>query len=256
MIESIAVIGGKGQMGQLFLDLCRESGVRGLPFDKPLNGSAAELIPSFDLVLIAVPIDAMAPVLAEIGPYLREEQILADLCSVKVAPMRQMMEAHSGPVVGTHPLFGPTGPDTGEVRVAVAEARGRDAFDAVHELCTRMGLSPFETTDEEHDRVMAFVQGLNFVTTIAYFSCTASQEEIGKFMTPSFQRRLDAAVKMITKDSDMFETIFETNPFSQDSVRRFRDHLQVAAGGDINLLTELARRWWSEDYTYFRGDNA
>ena len=45
--------------------------------------------------------------------------ILCDVCSVKVNPLAQMLEAYDGPVVGTHPLFGPEPKPEDPLRVAV-----------------------------------------------------------------------------------------------------------------------------------------
>jgi prephenate dehydrogenase len=67
---------------------------------------------------------------------------------------------------------------------------------------------------------------------------------IDKFLTPSFQRRLDSAHKMLTEDTDLFETISESNPHLQETVRQFTSFLNIAAGGDLDLLAEHARWWW------------
>ena len=247
-IASVVVLGGHGKMGALFVKLCEEAGIEAIALDQPLVADTlTREVPRGDLVLMAVPIQVVDDVLAKVVPHMREGQILADICSVKVEPLRKMLRDWNGPTVGTHPLFGPNGPDEGERRVAVTEGRDENAAAAVSRLFERIGLEVFSTTAKVHDRVMAFIQGLNFVTTISYFSCTAGQEEIDAFLTPSFRRRLDAARKMVTEDAGLFETIFESNPFSQDAVRLFRSHLNVAAGGDVSLLAARANWWWEDD---------
>ena len=49
---------------------------------------------------------------------------------------------------------------------------------------------------------------------------------------------------MLTRDAELFSNLFEANPYSQESVRMFRSVLNVAAGGDIELLAERAAWWW------------
>ncbi len=49
--------------------------------------------------------------------------LLADLTSVKTAPMAKMMEIHQGAVVGLHPMFGPDIASMAKQVIAVCEGR-------------------------------------------------------------------------------------------------------------------------------------
>ncbi len=49
---------------------------------------------------------------------------------------------------------------------------------------------------------------------------------------------------MITEDASLFTTMFEANPHSLEAVRMFRSYLNVAAGGDLELLSQKALWWW------------
>ncbi len=246
-IQSVAVIGARGQMGRLFTNLCLEQGLAVHQLDKPLEDAAlAQSVRSAELVLLAVPIQAMTDVLRQVKPNLARGHILADLCSVKVGPVESMLAAWDGPVVGTHPLFGPQPPESERI-VAVTPGRDDAALQAVEVLLKRIGFSTFRTTAQEHDRAMAFIQGLNFVTNTAYLSATAGLPDIERFVTPSFRRRLESARKMLTEDAGLFEALFEANPYAQEAVRLFRSHLNIAAGGDVSLLAERAQWWWRDD---------
>ena len=68
---------------------------------------ARSLAAGIDLCLLAVPIDATPAVARQIGPHLPAGCILADITSLKRAPLEAMLESHAGPVIGLHPLFGP-----------------------------------------------------------------------------------------------------------------------------------------------------
>ena len=93
---------------------------------------------------------------------------------------------------------------------------------------------------------MAQIQGLNFATTVAYLAALSRQDELRRFLTPSFRRRLKAAEKMLTEDADLFATLFEANPYSQEAVRRYRNYLQAAASGDVEVLVERGKWWWRD----------
>ncbi|NJB68262.1 prephenate dehydrogenase [Desulfobaculum xiamenense] len=245
-IETILVIGSQGRMGRLFATRAQAAGLGVRGVDRPLSPAlVAEAARGADLVLLAVPAAAMVDVAVMCAGVMDASQILADICSVKVKPVQAMLAAYSGPVVGTHPLFGPE-PKDGETRVAVTPGRDDAARDAVEAFFARMGFAPFRTTAEEHDRAMAAIQGLNFVTTVSYFAALADRPELENFITPSFNRRLDAARKMLTEDAELFCGLMDANPFTQESVRAFRSMLNIAAGGDIELLAEKANWWWRE----------
>jgi prephenate dehydrogenase len=232
-------------MGRFFAERLQGCGLEVNALDKPLlEEEAAELVPGSDLVLLAVPPHKVSDVLEQLRGVLSPESVLADICSVKVEPLRRMLASHAGPVVGTHPLFGPE-PEPGMVlRVALVPGRDDRAGEWLRGLLRQAGLSPFAAEAAEHDRAMAFLQGLNFATTTAYLAAASHDTAISKYMTPSFQRRLDAARKMLNQDGELFQSLFESNPYSQEAVRCYRSYLGLAAGGELDLLLNRACWWW------------
>lgn len=242
-LRRCCVIGSHGRMGALFVTRLQATGREVSGLDQPLEKQRlSEVLPGQDLLLLAVPAPVLEDVLIRCAEYLAPKMLLMDICSVKILPMAAMLKLHAGPVVGTHPLFGPE-PDQ-NARVAVTHGRGDQALAAIQGLLDELGFAPFLTTAEAHDRAMAAVQGLNFVTTCAYLSALAEDESLKAFLTPSFFRRLEAARKMLTEDAVMFANLFEANPYSQDAVRLFRSHLNLAAGGDVDVLAQRAGWWW------------
>ncbi len=246
-IGDMLIVGAQGRMGRLFAERAARAGLAVRGVDRPLTPEAlAAGARGADLVLLAVPAGAMPEVSRLAAAAMEPGQILADICSVKVRPLADMLAAHPGPVVGTHPLFGPE-PAPGETRVAVTPGRDEAAAQAVSALMERLGFAPFSTTAEEHDEAVACIQGLNFVSTVAYLATLAHRPELTAFVTPSFTRRLDSARKMLTEDSALFSGLLESNPFTQETVRSYRSMLNIAAGGDIELLCARAGWWWRNE---------
>ena len=93
---------------------------------------------------------------------------------------------------------------------------------------------------------MARIQNMNFITNLAYFALLAGQEDLLPFLTPSFRRRQNAARKMLTEDARLFSGLFEANPHSHEAVRQYRQMLNLAAAGDIDLLCRRAQWWWED----------
>ena len=56
-----------------------------------------------------------------------------------------------------------------------------------------------------------------------------------------------AAEKLITKDAALFTALFEANPYSHEAVRNFRSFLNLAVGGDVDLLVRRAEAWWTAE---------
>jgi prephenate dehydrogenase len=249
-IERVAIAGARGQMGALFARELRRCGCAVAAIDRPYaDESLRAALDGAQLAILSVPVTAMRAVTRQLAQHMAPGAILMDLCSVKVNPVRAMLEGYAGPVVGTHPLFGPVIPEGFTPRVAVTPGRENaagDAAAAVSGLMSRAGFAPFASTPEEHDRAMATVQGLNFITTVAYLAAARQTPGIENFRTPSFERRLEAARKMLTQDRELFQLISEDNPFLQETVRQFTAYLDLAAGGDLDLLSARASWWWRD----------
>ena len=249
-IKKVAIVGANGQMGGLFSTRFTEVGCEVAALDRPYSDEdIAAALTDCDMLLLSVPVTAMDSVLEQMLPHLAARTILCDVGSVKVQPVKTMLAKFDGPVVGTHPLFGPVIPDGFTPKVAITPGRESDAEAAaqVTSLFEACGYTCFDSTPEDHDKSMAFVQGLNFTSTVAFLAAARDVDGIENFVTPSFNRRLDSARKMLTQDMELFEVISEANPFLQETNRKFMSYLSLAAGGDLDLLSDRAQWWWRND---------
>ncbi len=245
------IVGHTGRMGKFFLQHFSKiiPAMRGIdmPFAEDDIVSACRDV---DLVLFCIPSSALEGTLSLIAPHVPAHAIIADITSVKVQPLDDMQKHWPGVVIGAHPLFGPT-PSKG-TPMPVAIVAGHNAqeqhISLIENIFSCIGCSPFRCTAQKHDHAMAAIQNLNFITSLAYFAALAplaEDDEILPFLTPSFKRRQDAAQRMLTEDAQLFTGLFKANPHSHEVVRKYRSYLNVAAGGDIELLAERAKWWWT-----------
>ncbi len=247
-ITKLVIVGDRGAMGSYFKgifssmeDMCVEG------IDRPLTPGVLQSLSHAQMVLLCIPVSAISSFMTRLKRSLQSPKfVLVDICSVKVMPMKVMLEEYPGPVVGTHPLFGPSPSGEKSLRIAMVRGRGDGEFEEVKRLFSQAGFEPFECSATEHDRALAFIQALNFVTTLSYFAAFSGDSSLLKFITPSFCRRLSAAKKMLTQDCFLFEQLFEANPYSHEAVKRFRSFLNLASAGDIDLLVEKAWWWWQK----------
>ncbi|MDO5484682.1 MAG: prephenate dehydrogenase/arogenate dehydrogenase family protein, partial [Desulfovibrionaceae bacterium] len=102
------IVGSQGRMGAMLLKRGRRAGLNMVGLDRPLEPERiVSACDGCDLILLCVPAAVLGDVLALVCPHLPSDAVLADITSVKEEPMRQMARTWQGPVVGTHPLFGP-----------------------------------------------------------------------------------------------------------------------------------------------------
>ncbi|MDE7240424.1 prephenate dehydrogenase/arogenate dehydrogenase family protein [Desulfovibrio sp.] len=242
------IVGSRGRMGEMLLRRAREAGLDVAGVDQPLTPAELKTaLDGADLALLCVPAAVFAEVAEAVTAQLAPGAILADITSVKERPLRQMERLWAGPVVGTHPLFGPKPAPGADQPVAVVAGKGAEEAHVarVEGFFTALGCRSFRCSAATHDRAMARIQNTNFITNLAYFALLAGEEELLPFLTPSFERRKAAAAKMLTEDAELFGGLFEANAHSHEAVRQYRKMLNVAAGGDIDLLCHRAAWWWN-----------
>ncbi|MGZ3459927.1 MAG: prephenate dehydrogenase/arogenate dehydrogenase family protein, partial [Archangium sp.] len=112
---TVAIV-GYGRFGRALGELLEAAGIGYRALDPVADipeshraRSLPELLTGAEQVVVAVPVARMRAVFEELSPHLRPEQLVLDVGSVKVKPVRVMTEVLGTriPWVGTHPLFGP-----------------------------------------------------------------------------------------------------------------------------------------------------
>ncbi len=249
-MKRVVIAGCRGRMGAMLMErFARAQDIQPAGLSRPYRARDVEdACRGARAVILCVPPEALAETAGKLVPHMEPGTILADITSVKELPMRQMEAAWAGPVVGTHPLFGPLQAEGLELRTAIVPGRMASEEDVgfIEDLFRYLGSMTFRTTAEEHDVAEARIQGMNFIATAAYFAMTAEDPALLRFITPSFMRLMNAAHKQIMEDGPMFTWMFEANPHSQQMVRSYRNMLGLAAAGDTELILSRARWWWKD----------
>lgn len=171
-----------------------------------------------DFVVLAVPVQAMAQVAADIAPHLGADTLVMDVASVKIGPCAAMRDAlpAATPILGTHPLFGPQSAKTGMkgLKVALCPVQHVDAkqVDCIRQfLEQKLGLQVFESTPKQHDRDMAMAQGLTHLVAKVLHQMKPLPNDL---TTLSFDH-LVKAMNLVSGDSDaLFRAIEQENPYS------------------------------------------
>lgn len=184
---------------------------------KPLEDIAQS-----DVVILAVPVKEIEKTIQSIYSYLHKGQLLIDLCSVKCKPIAILTKyvPEYVDIVSLHPLFGPQSGKMGisGLNVTLCNVHGNRDKMVRDFLQNKLFLNVFETTPEQHDREMAYVQGLTHM--IAKVFVHMDIPDIHQ-QTKTYGH-LNDMVELIRYDSDdLFLAIQRDNPYVRETTKKF-----------------------------------
>ena len=178
----IAIIGGSGKMGRWLANFLLKAGreviITGRNQRKLLEAKQqlgvevatnVEAVKRADVILLSVPIDNFEAVIKQICPYIRPEQIIIDITSIKVSPV-EIMHKHikRGVTLGVHPMFGPGARDiTGQNFVLTPTNKNERALaQKVGDYLETRGARVTLMTPHQHDEMMSVILGLSHFIAI------------------------------------------------------------------------------------------
>ncbi len=261
----ILIVGGAGGMGEWFARFFTENNgdVRildisdkteavaktlGVPFST-VNvltidaGTLSDELADADIVLVAVPIDITERVIERVGPTLREGSLLMDVTSVKKAPVAMMEQCTSEGVeiLGTHPLFGPSTKSIRGMPVIFVPVRKGPLYEKVYELFERNGAKLELLTAEEHDEIMAVIQGLPhfvlFSFGITLKNLDFDVDRARRYMGPMYEVVLDFVGRLLHQDPYLYaqiQTNFEMQKVHEAFLASATKLSELVAAGDVD----------------------
>ncbi len=209
-----------------------------------------------DLLVLAVPVRAMAAVASASAPALRRGAVVSDVGSVKAAVVRDVEAAlpPGVPFVGAHPIAG-----TAESGAAAAFAelfRGQrciltpgrsaaaDAVAKVRALWEGVGMQVDEMDAARHDQILAWVSHLPHALAFsAVAAVSAVDGQLQQFAGPSFRD----LTRVAGSSAEMWRDIFLANAAQVDAaITAFTAVLaelqQTLSAGDQPHLEEMLRQ--------------
>ncbi len=252
---TVLLVGASGGMGRYFSKWLRASGyaVRGMGRN---DWSQAEtLCRGIDLAIISVPIAATPSVIRQLAPHLPPHCVLADLTSIKTVPMAAMLAAHCGPVLGLHPLFGPTTATMDKQVVAFTVGRRSEDCQWVVDQLTAWGGVLVETTGEEHDEIMAIVQALRHFATFSFgqflWRRKVDLPRTLEFSSPIYRLELGMVGRLFAQDADLYSEIIFASSQRRDLLKAYvkslSENLEMLETGDkaaFNCQFQQIAEWF------------
>ena len=208
--DCIGIIGGDGKMGRWFQGFFENSGYQVLIHDLNTKLSLKELVEKSDIIMLSLPMSAVPQVAKEISGMLRPGQLVVENCSIKSAAIPHLLDLlpEGVEVLGIHTMFASDVTSiNGENVVVTRTARSGKRATAFEDLLYKFGAKISQSNADEHDRIVAFVQGLIQFAIIgladALHRSVPNEADLDLFSTPNFRNVFKTVIKVLGQDDQL-----------------------------------------------------
>ncbi|WP_440876459.1 bifunctional chorismate mutase/prephenate dehydrogenase [Thalassotalea sp. PLHSN55] len=255
--KKVVVVGGNGQLGGIFVDLFQRSGYLVEIIGHEDWPNAEQILAGAGAVIVAVPIRLTNDIIAKLNG-LAEDCILADVTSVKVSPLKQMLAIHKGPVVGLHPMFGPDVAGLIKQTIITCEGRMAEQYQWLLRQFQVWGAKIYPVDAQSHDQAMAMVQVMRHFSTIAYgYHLMEEGADIAQLVdmsSPIYRLELSMVGRLFAQDPILYSDIIFAEPDNIEMMKRFAHRfltlLEGVEAGDKNGFVQMFNQVsdWFGDY--------
>jgi len=247
---TVLLVGGLGSMGQYFHNWFADAGYNIRILDRHDWPNADKLCEGIELAIISVPIEVTNAVVDRLGPHLPADCVLADITSIKESPLNAMLGSHEGPVVGLHPLFGPTTSTMDKQIVVVTPGRNLPACKWLIDQFSVWGSIILQVSAKEHDEVMSIVQTLRHFATFAFGQFLRRRHvdlsRTLEFSSPIYRLELGMVGRLFAQDPSLYSEIIFASPerlsLLKDFLTSLSENLAMIEKGDKDVFSSEFRK--------------
>jgi len=170
-----------------------------------------------ELLINAVPLKETIPVFKSVIENVPGNCILCDVTSVK-GELPEFYRGCGHEFVSVHPMFGPTFANIStleEESAVIIRESDSDAAALFHSFFEEKGLTIFDYSFDEHDRMMAYSLTLPFVSTMVFAACMDKDTVPGT----TFRKHREIAGGLLSEDDYLLAEIL-FNPHSMRQLER------------------------------------
>lgn len=223
MLKNVAVIGAAGRMGRWLCRFLSSEGFNVLANDIDLTGlsdlrslnpnielcSLAKCVLMSEVVILSVPINSFESVVKELKPYVRDDHLIIDICSVKKMPVEIMHKfLDKGIKLGTHPLFGPGSPSIKKKKVVLTPTTNEELSisSQIVEWLEERGSYSIIMDPAEHDRVMSTIMGVSHATglILAKYLNNFDLNTLELLSTPTYNFMVKYSTAILSGNLDLY----------------------------------------------------
>jgi len=245
----VVVVGGGGALGRRFVSLFERSGYQVAILEVSDWPLAASIVAGACLVLMAVPINMTAQLIRQLPP-LPTQCVLADITSIKQVPLQAMLQQHSGPVLGLHPMFGPDISNIVKQVVVVCHGRDSEQYQWLLKQFSVWGAVLTEKKAPQHDELMQLIQAMRHFSSLVYGVHLAEEQadlpQLLELSSPIYRLELAMVGRLFAQNAELYADIMLSSAAVTGLLQRYQhrfnqlSHL-LAAGDKAGLMAEFAK---------------
>jgi chorismate mutase / prephenate dehydrogenase len=143
-----------------------------------------------------------------------------------------MLNAHQGPVVGLHPMFGPDTPNFVKQVVVVCHGRLPEQYQWLIDQLALWGCMLEYDQAQSHDKSMELIQAMRHFTTYVYGRFLAKQnpdlEKLLQLSSPIYRLELAMTGRLFAQDSQLYADIIYSAVDIRELANGFLKELNMA----------------------------
>ena len=193
-----------------------------------------------ELLINAVTLKYTIPAFQKVLSFIPEACIFSDIASVKTG-LPEFYRETKRPFVSTHPMFGPTFANLGNLSsenaiiISESDHLGKVFF---RDLYNSLKLNIFEYSFEEHDETVAYSLSIPFASTLVFASVMKPQDAPGT----TFKKHMNIARGLMSEDDYLLSEIL-FNPHTPGQLANIRKELagllQIIESKDTNAMKDF-----------------
>lgn len=244
VVAGVGLIGGSVALGlrQRFLakhvigldanpEVLREAEALGMVDE--VRSSAGEWLRKADLVILAAPMQVLAPLARELAPFLSPTALVTDVGSVKGGITREMERLGVRHFVAGHPMAGSERGGVAHARASLLEnaiwvltptdQTPLTALSRVRHLVEHLGAAPVVMPPAAHDSLVATISHLPYLASLALTHMVARDERLSLLAAGGFRNLTRVASGNPRMSRDM---VVENRVALKEALARFRNQLE------------------------------
>lgn len=244
---TVGIIGINGKYGQWLKRFFESLGHTVIGSDLNTETTNQSVVEQADVVIFSVWPSATIAAIREMVPYSRTDQLWLDITSLKTEPVEAML-ASQAEVVGLHPMCAPTVKTLKGQTVIVCPVRAHKWLGWILKVLGDSQATIKLAAPEEHDRQVAFVQGLPHAAILVMAAVLRRMEvdisESLEFTSPFYRIAWGLMGRILAQNADLYADIQMLNPnipaalaALEEEVHRFRE--LVVSGDKDAFLREF-----------------
>ena len=189
-----------------------------------IKSASLEQAASCDIVIVGVVVQYFEETLKQIKDFIKPNALVLDVCSTKIKPAKLMQKylPKTAEIIATHPLFGPQSGKNGikGLKIVFCPVRAKIKTTKVVKsfLKNKLKLAVLERTIKEHDKQMAYVQGL---THFIGKAITEIKIPVSDQATVAYNHLLKIKELLGDDSFDLFLTIENENSYARGVRNQF-----------------------------------